>query len=649
MAGAAVTSAAPTRLRGYDLVPFVCSVVASTGIFVVMVLICADIAMRFFFSAPINGVADVVANGIVACVLLQIGSTIRDDRLIRADFIFGGWALRRPQFAALLDALFFGAASFVFTKALIWLWGDFHKSYATGEFAGAVGAYMLTLWPFKLAVLVGAAVALVETLRKTASSLVRLARPVPTAAQPAPSLRRDAAPVAILAIGIAGFFVLNFGIVSSSIAVGLLSLGALLLAVTIGMPIAIALLSLSYVGVWLTRGNETVAENALGIAMSGAIRSYEFGAVALFIIMGLLLEKADVGRDAFKVAVYALRRVRGGLGVATVVANAIFASITGSSIASASVFSRISVPPMVESGYTKRFAVGVVAGSSVLGMLIPPSLLLIIYGLIAEASIGSLFIAAILPGILLATAFSVLCVGLAVFFPAFVGKPNDVAIEPMKLSEMAVRLLPIVAIVVAVMGGIYGGVFSPTEAGAVGALCALVVGIVRRKLDFAAFRSLVLDAGYISAAILFLIIAANLYGRMLTLSTIPMQMGTVMTVLDIGLPGFLAIYLVIVLLLGMILDPTSIMLILLPIVLPVLATFGGDPVWFGVVTVIAIEIGLLTPPFGLSVFVVKSALPRDFISLGEIFTGTFPFVLMMILVTILVMAFPQIALVLVGR
>ena len=166
------------------------------------------------------------------------------------------------------------------------------------------------------------------------------------------------------------------------------------------MPVAFALLAMSFLGVWLTRGNINVASNALGIAASGAVRSFEFGVVPLFVTMGLVLDRADVGRDAFQVAVVLLRRVRGGLGIATVGANAIFAAITGSSIASAAVFSRIAVPAMTEAGYTRRFSAGVVAGSSVLGMLIPPSLLLIIYGLLAEVSIGLLFVAAIVPGII---------------------------------------------------------------------------------------------------------------------------------------------------------------------------------------------------------------------------------------------------------
>jgi C4-dicarboxylate transporter, DctM subunit len=622
--------------------PFALSVLASLGIVAILVLICADVFLRYFFSVPINGVSDIVAFGIVACVFLQLGSTIGERRLIRADFLFGWFQRTRPALAAVMELAFFAAGALILAKAVIWLAGDFGRSYRTGEFTGAVGAYFITLWPFKLAVLVGAAIALAETLRRIVVAAITL-RWSAGGKERAP-LRPDVLPVLVFLAAVGGFLYVFAAVIDTPVGVGIAALAALLTLVALGMPIAFALLALSYLGIWFTRDIQTIADSGLGIAMSGAIRSYEFGVVPLFVMMGLILDKADVGRDAFQVAVHLLRRVRGGLGMATVVANALFASVTGSSIASAAVFSRIAVPPMIEGGYTRRFAVGVVAGSSVLGMLIPPSLLLIIYGLIAEASIGSLFIAAILPGLLLAFAFAVLNVGLATFFPRFTGSPKAIEAGSMSLASMAVRLVPIAIIVVMVIGGIYAGMFTPTEAGAVGALGAFLVGLARRKLSWQAVREVILETGFISATILFVIIAANLYGRMLTLSTIPMHLNAAMGGLDLGMVGFLAAFFVVVLLLGTILDSVSIMLIVLPIVLPLLASLGGDPVWFGIVTVMAIEIGLLTPPLGLSVFVVKSTLPAGFATLGDIFSGAAPFVLAMVLVAVLLMAFPQISL-----
>lgn len=620
------------------------SAIASSTILLFMVLITLDVLSRNLFSVPINGVSDFVAFAIVACVFVQLGSTIRNGRLIRADFLMQGWQERRPLLASGTNALFHAAAAILLALATRWLWGDFAKAWDTGQFTGAVGAYQIALWPFKLAVVVGAVLATLETARvaviEGGAAMGMLLSPEQE------KDRRGRAGLVVMIVICGALIATMLSGVLSPVGVGLVAFLGLFFLVACGMPVAFALLAMSFLGVWLTRGNVNVANNALGITASGAVRSFEFGVVPLFVAMGLVLDRADVGRDAFQVAVVALRRLRGGLGVATVIANAIFAAITGSSIASAAVFSRIAVPAMTEAGYTRRFSTGVIAGSSVLGMLIPPSLLLIIYGLLAEVSIGSLFIAAIVPGLLLSGAFAVLNVVMATWFKDFVGEPRPVSAEEMSLSEMLLRLLPVVIIVTLVMGGIYGGIFSPTEAGAIGAFGAILVALARRKLDWAALKRIVLDTGYITASILFLIIAANLYARMLTLSTIPMQATGLIAGLDLQLTAFLLAYIALVILLGMILDSVSIMLVILPIAIPVVTALGGDLVWFGIVSVIAIEIGLLTPPFGLSVFVVKGSLPDDFISLGEIFTGAAPFVLTMLFVTILLVLFPGIALVL---
>ncbi len=615
------------------------SAAASTTIVFFMLLITADVIMRAAFSIPINGVSEFVAYAIVACVFAQLGSTIRSGRLIRADFLMAGWEDRRPLLASGATALMFGAATILMFLAMQRLFAVFEKSWTEGHFTGAVGAYQIPLWPFNLAVVLGCGLAALETGRiavLNASAFVRGLRSGRTE-------RAGLIGLGIFTAGVAVFLWTLFGADLGPVQVGIMAFAGLFILVACGMPVVFVLLAMSFVGVWLTRGNINVANNALGLATSGAIRSVEFGIVPLFVMMGLVLDRADVGRDAFQVAVVLLRRLKGGLGVATVAANAIFAAITGSSIASAAVFSRVAVPAMDEAGYTRRFSSGVIAGSSVLGMLIPPSLLLIIYGLIAEVSVGALFIAAIIPGLILATAFAVLNVALATWAPGFVGTPKPLpSNENMSVREMLGRLGPVIFIVALVMGGIYGGIFSPTEAGAIGALGAWIVALYRRKLDWATIKSIALETGYITASILFLIIAANLYARMLTLSTIPMRATGLIASYELQLVMFMLAYMVLVILLGMILDSVSIMLVILPIAIPVVAALGGDLIWFGIVSVIAIEIGLLTPPFGLSVFVVKGSLPEGFVSLGDIFKGAAPFVLAMAAITILLILFPGI-------
>lgn len=607
-----------------------------------MVLIFTDVVLRKFFNMPLFGVAEFVAYAIVAAIFFQLGATLRHGKLITADFLMIGWE-RRPILAEGLKTLFFLIVIILLGRILNWLAVDAYTAWVRGEYAGAVGAFQLPLWPFKAATAIGALVAIGEAtlvMLRHAGALGRALR--------AGKVWHNGLAGLAVALGVAASVAALFAYGDlTRVQLGGLAFVSLFVLVACGMPVAFALIFVSFVAIWAIRNTIGIADSAMGIAAAGAVRSFEFGVVPLFVMMGLVLDRADVGRDAFRVAVVLLRRVRGGLANATVAANAVFAAITGSSIASAAVFSRIAVPPMVESGYTRRFAVGVVAGSSILGMLIPPSLLLIIYGLVAEASVGALFIAAIVPGILLALCFGVLNVLLVTFAKRFAGDPKpDADVENMPISVMLGNLAPIGFLIFLVMGGIYGGFFSPTEAGAIGALGAFLIAAVRRRLDWPTIRNVVIEAGYITSSILFLIAAASLYSRMLALSSIPTQMTQFIGGQELTLIAFCLIYVLLVMLLGMILDSVSILLIVIPIALPVVAALGGDPVWFGIVTIIAVEIGLLTPPFGLSVFVVKGSLPDNFASLGDIFLGVAPYVLTMLLFTVLLILVPGIALVL---
>lgn len=426
--------------------------------------------------------------------------------------------------------------------------------------------------------------------------------------------------------------------------IGTLSLALMVVLIVAGLHVAIALLLLSFVGVWLIRDDVDVALALIAQATNDSIASHEFGVVPLFVLMGLLVATADLGKDIFAVANAMLRRVRGGLGVATVAANAIFAAITGISIASAAVFTKVAVPEMLRFGFTPRFATGVVAGSSVLGMLIPPSLLMILYAFLSEQSVGAMFLAGVMPGLLLAVAFSLAIVVMAWVFPGYVGGEAAGTAPAMSLGAAAAKVAPVILLIFVVLGGIYGGVFTATDAGAVGALGALLLALARRRLTLAVFWKVLIETGRITVSVLFLIVAANLYSRMLTLSGLPQAIVEWMAGLGFGVPGFMTVFIAIVLFLGCIIDSASIMLIVLPLMLPVASALGIDLVWLGVITVIAIEIGLLTPPFGISVYVVKSTLDDARITLWDIFAGTQPFTLIMFVVLMLIVAFPQIAL-----
>jgi tripartite ATP-independent transporter DctM subunit len=442
----------------------------------------------------------------------------------------------------------------------------------------------------------------------------------------------------------------------TELGLGGLLIAALVLFVLLGVHIAVALIGIGFAGVWLIRDDLQMAMRLLYLSAYNGVADYIFATIPLFVLMGLLVSISNVGKDTFDVAESLLRRVRGGLGVGTVAANTVFAAVTGVSIASAAVFTRVAVPEMVRHGYRVAFAAGTVAGSSVLGMLIPPSLLLIIYGVLAEQSIGTLFLAGLIPGVVMALAFAIMIMLMARFTPGVVfdlERQREVALarsteRVLTAAQILSKLVPISSLVLLVIGGLYSGLFTPTEAGGVGAFGALVIAIVRRRLNGSRLWQVLHETGSVSVSILILLVAAGFYSRMLSVAGVPVAIAEVVQDAGLGLYGFLLLYVAIVLLLGMILDSSSILLIMTPVAVPIAASLGMNLIQFGIITVIAVEVGLLTPPFGISIFTVKSTLNDPEVSVESIFAGALPFVGAMLLVLLLVVIFPQLALAFTG-
>jgi len=607
-------------------------------IFALMFLIAADIVGRAAFDHPIAGVTEMVSLSLVACVFLQLGHAVLRGRLMRVEMVVEPLEQRRPSVAAAWHAVLAGMGVAVLTVIARGAWPEFARAWRTAEFAGVEGLYTIPVWPIKLLIVAGSIVAALELLRQLWIQSRH-------ALQGGPDARRWLAPLAVAAGAVLIALLWQADVEPRT--VGMAMIGLVVVTILLGMPIAIALLLSGLLGLALIKHDFGIATRTLALAAGGTVSDYVFATVPLFVLMGLFVNVSEIGRDAFVAAQRIFGRVYGGLGVATVAANAVFAAITGISIASAAIFTKIAVPEMVRHGYTPKFAVGLTAGSSLLGMLIPPSLLLIIYGVLAEVSIGRLFLAAVLPGILLATAFAVGVILMAWLLPGFVGNVRRAAAsEQQSVLAALAGLVPVVLLIVLVLGGIYGGLFTPTEAGAAGAFGAMLIAIVKRRLDWPKLWEVISETGQVSVSILFLIIAASTFSRMLALSELPQDMAAFMSGTGLGLFGFLGAYLLLLLVLGTLLDSTSIMLIILPLALPVATALGANLVWFGVITTIAIEIGLLTPPFGLSAFVIKASMNDPRISLATIFRGALPFVLITLAVTILLMAFPRISLLL---
>jgi tripartite ATP-independent transporter DctM subunit len=424
---------------------------------------------------------------------------------------------------------------------------------------------------------------------------------------------------------------------------------SLLVLVMLGVHIAIALGITSAIGVYLvTGGNFTVVQKMLANTAYEALRAYEFAVIPLFMLMGEFIGKSGAVTDVYIGINRGLKRIPGRLAVATVLGNAIFSFVTGVSIASAAAFSRIAYPEMKRYGYHRGFALGTVAGSSCLGMLIPPSVLMIVWGLLTEKSIGQIFLAGVLPGFLLVCLFIAYVLAMAVLRPEVVGGMRDVTelaseeTEPIDGWAVLSSAIGIIAVVLAVLGGIWFGFFTPTEGAGAGAFIGLVLGLVKGMRIRDIFDA-ILSVGRTSAPILLLLITAALYSRTLAMTGVTNAIQDVF--LGSGMEPWmiLGVMVLIWFVLGMVIDSISIMLLTVTIFEPIAVSLGYDAIAFAIIGIIAIEAGLLTPPFGLLVYTVKAAIQDDDVSIMEIFKSSTPYWMVMLIGMVLIAIFPEIA------
>jgi C4-dicarboxylate transporter DctM subunit len=438
----------------------------------------------------------------------------------------------------------------------------------------------------------------------------------------------------------------------------LLIVGVLLSLVFLGAHIAIALGVTSVLGLYLMQGDMASVAAFVSNTAFKAIREYVFAVIPLFMLMGEFLAKCGAARDLFALVNRLTRWLPGRLGVATVLANAVFAFVTGVSIAAAAAFSRIAWPEMKRHGYERKFALGCIAGSACLGMLIPPSVLMIVWGVLTEQSIGKLFMAGVVPGFLVVIIYSAYIIYVAITQPERVGEGPKAAVvsEPRSLGAAAVSLeeqepslqsvlfstILVIILVFGVLGGIWLGFFTPTEGAGVGAAAALVLAVgkgLRAKEVF----DVILTVGRTSAPLLLLLVMAQLYSRVLSMTGITGAAQALF--LESGLNAYTILFIMVLIwfVLGCLIDSISIILLTVPVFAPIALALGFDPIAFAILGIIAIETGLLTPPFGILVFTVKTALPNERVSLGEIFAGSVPYWICLLMAIVAIAVFPELA------
>ncbi len=422
---------------------------------------------------------------------------------------------------------------------------------------------------------------------------------------------------------------------------GLFALFALmLLRVPVGM--AMGLVGVTGYGFIVGPGP---ALKLVGTTSLRTVTDYTFGVIPMFMLMGAFVSLSGLSKELFRAADGVLGHLRGGLGVATVVACGGFAAICGSSVATAATFASVAYPEMRRFGYPQSFSTGVIAAGGTLGAMLPPSTVLAVYAILTQQDIGKLFMAGVLPG-LLAMAMYVATIALIVrirpgLLPAGARRPVRE-----RLQALGQVWAPLVLFVF-VIGGLYGGFFTPTEAGGVGAFGAFLLGVLRGKLDLASTREALLQATRTSAAVFTVLIGALLFGYFLTITESPQKLTGFLTGLGIGRYGVLLLIMLMYLVLGCLMDAMAMIILTVPIIFPVIVALGFDPIWFGVIIVMTVELGLIHPPVGMNVFVIKSVVKE--VSFSTIFKGVLPFVATDMVRLAILILFPALALWLPGR
>ena len=420
--------------------------------------------------------------------------------------------------------------------------------------------------------------------------------------------------------------------------IGLLCIVGMLGLIALRMPIALAMASSGFIGFGLI----VAFQPAISILENGAfdtLSNYSFSPIPMFILMGVFASKARMSAELFHGAKTLFGAWRGGMALAAVSSCGIFSAISGSSLATAASMSKVALPEMKKHGYASSLATGTLAAGGTLGIMIPPSIALLLYGLLTEQSVGDMFIAGIIPGLMGLLLYMVAIAAVVAWKPEL-ATPGDATSFLEKMRGLK-GVVPFGGVFALIIGGIYGGIFTPTEAASVGAAGTLLIALVR-GMTWKDFLASVQETLIMSTMIFFMVIGAEIFGYFLSVSRISFTLIEIVTSWNLTpfmvLLCILALYVV----LGMVMDSIAMLLLTVPIVYPLAMQAGFDPIWFGIVTVITVELGLITPPIGMNVFVIKSV--SEDVRITEIFKGVIPFVLSDVLRLALLIAFPVLAL-----
>jgi len=601
--------------------------VAASIIVFMMGLTTVDVALRYLFNSPIPGVYTLCEMLIVGIVYLAIAYVQQHKSHIRVD-IFIDRIEGPPRISFELATLILALVSF---SLMAWQSGLLAwDAWVTGDYE--MGLIEYPFWPTKSVMTLGLVLLCLRFVTDITNYILQLRR--------ASSRWLLWLLVAFLPLAIFSAFL---GMVSpgqfAPPTVGWILLGAMIVVMFMGLPVAFGLLLVGIVGYWVLSGADKTFL-MLGAVPYSEITSYPLTVVPLFILMGNLAYQAGFAHKLYETAEKWVGSIPGGLAQATIVGGAAFGAACGSGLASCATLAKICIPAMRKAGIDDRLALGSVAGAGPIAQMIPPSIIMVVYGFITEQSIGKLLIAGIIPGLIAAAVFMVM-----IYIRCRLN-PRLAPLLPEKISwkERIVSLRHswgIAMIAFIVMGGIYTGIFTPTEAGALGASGTLVLGLLSRQLTLKNFRHAVMDSTKIAAMIFLIIVSAFLFSFFMGISRIPTNVSNFIVGLDVPpiviLMGVLLLYIIA----GMFIDMLAFAFLTLPIIFPAIVAIGYDPIWFGVITAHMFEVALITPPFGLNLFIIRSIVPDK--SMKEIISAVGWFVAMDMVTLSIYVAFPEVA------
>lgn len=406
-----------------------------------------------------------------------------------------------------------------------------------------------------------------------------------------------------------------------------------------GVPIAFGLAISGFVGYWVLEGS-LPAITVMGVVPYGSIATYSFTVIPLFLLMGNIAYHGGLGADIFKAARYTVGRIPGGLAQATVMGCTAFGAACGSGLAACAMMSKLAIPEMMKYGYDRKLAYGTVAAAGPIAAMIPPSVLMVIYGIITDTSVGKLLIGGIIPGLIAAANFMIYIYIVARRNPTMAPLLKPVSSRDTLIAIKGGWTIGLLALVI--MGGIYSGVFTPTEAAGVGAFTSIVLSLAMKRLNLKHLRDSILDTMKVNGMIFLIMVGAFIFGTFLAVSQVPFILSQFLTSLEVPRLLILLAIMVFYIILGCLIDMLAGMFLTLPIIFPCIVTLGYDPIWFGILMVHLTEIALLTPPYGLNLFIIKGVIPEA--KLGEVIAGVFPFILVDVVTLAIYIAFPQVVL-----